>query len=490
MKKNEIIFWSLKVPLDFIIIFSSFFIARKIRLMADFIPNVILPIQTIDTKSLIEYSFICAMLFIFLFSIHSMYFIKINNSKIKEFLEIIRYSFYCFVFFSVIVYLWKWFIFQIEIPRLIIIYAFIVWTLWVILERILLNNLQYFLIKKWFIAKKKLILINNKNLEEIKHILNDIKDSKIYTIIGYSNSTNLNIDKLKYIWWLKKIQNLFEKKLADEILYIDSDYDKNELLNLWELSRIFWVRYRYITNFFDITKTNTSLSLINTIPTIEINNTPLDNWWKVLKRIFDIFAGIFWLIIFSPIILIVSILIKLEDPKWPVFYINNRIWQNWKIFRLYKFRYMKWEYCIKDSYWIKNNEDIALKFEQELIKKSNSRNWPLYKIKNDPRKTKIWKLIEKYSIDEIPQFFNIIIWNMSLVWPRPHQEREVKNYSLEQKRLLTIKPWITWMAQVNWREKNDFEQEAKLDIFYIENWSILLDLKIVLKTFLIVLGRK
>ena len=97
---------------------------------------------------------------------------------------------------------------------------------------------------------------------------------------------------------------------------------------------------------------------------------------------------------------------------------------------------------------------------------------------------------EKYSIDELPQLLNVLAWNMSLVWPRPHQPREVEKYSLYQKRLLTIKPGMTGMAQVNGREKNSFDAEAKLDIFYIENWSVLLDMKILLKTLPIIFTRK
>ncbi|NVP17574.1 sugar transferase [Candidatus Gracilibacteria bacterium] len=151
---------------------------------------------------------------------------------------------------------------------------------------------------------------------------------------------------------------------------------------------------------------------------------------------------------------------------------------------------MKWEYCIKDAYKKLDKDDKALKLEKELIEKNSTRNGPLYKIKNDPRKTKIGNFIERYSIDEIPQFFNLIIGNMSLVGPRPHQPREVEKYSIDQKRLLTIKPGITGMAQVNGRETNDFKKEAELDIFYIENWSMLLDLKIILKTFSVILKRK
>ena len=150
---------------------------------------------------------------------------------------------------------------------------------------------------------------------------------------------------------------------------------------------------------------------------------------------------------------------------------------------------MKWEFCTKDAYKNVSSDDKAFEYEEQLIKKNSTRKWPLYKIKDDPRKTKIWNFIEKYSIDELPQFFNLIIWNMSLVWPRPHQPREVEKYSIDQKRLLTIKPWITWMAQVNGREQNDFEKEAEFDIFYIENWSMTLDFKIIFKTFWVVLKR-
>jgi len=488
MKKHEIIFWSLKVPLDFFTVFFSFFIAREIRLITDLLPNIHLPIQAIDILPLFTFALLGSFLVIFMFATHSLYFIKITNSKIKEFLEIIRYSFYSFIFFSVIVYGGQWIIFDVEIPRLIILFTFIIATTLIILERIIINQFWYFLLKKWYIERKKLLLITNKS--EIKEVLDDIRSSKIYKIIWYANSKSISLGKTKYIWGLENIQSLLESKKCDEVLYIDSDFSKKDLLKLWELSKIFWVRYRYITNSFDITKTNTTLSLINNIPVIEIKNTPLDNWWRIIKRVFDIFAGIIWVIVLSPVILITSLCIKIDDPKAPVIYKNRRIGQNWKIFNLYKFRYIKREYCVKDGYWIEDSKDKALLFENELIKKNSSRSGPLYKIKNDPRKTSIWNFIEKYYIDEIPQFFNIILWNMSLVWPRPHQPREVKKYSLEQRRLLTIKPWITWMAQVNGRDKNDFIKEAKLDIFYIENWSLLIDIKIILKTFSIVFHRK
>ena len=488
MKKYEIIFWIIKVPLDFLTIILSFFIAKKIRLVTDLIPNVQLPIKTIDDKSLILYATVAWLFYIFIFASHKLYSTKITNSKIKEAIDIIRYWAYSFIFFSVLVYLTKWFIWKItEIPRLIIIFSFFISSFLVILERILLNKIEYFLLEKNILPKKNLLLINNK--KNISDIVKDIKNAKIYDIFWYTNKKSIKDKKIKF-YDFKKTLKLLKNKKIDEILYIDSDFDKEELYEIWDYSRIFWIRYRYITNSFDITKLNTELWLINKIPVLEIKNTPINSIWaKFFKRIFDIFGSIIWIIIFSPIMIITAILIKLEDPKWPIIYKNRRIWQNWKIFNLYKFRYLKWEYCIKDSYWVKPKNDKALEFEKKLISEKSIRKGPLYKIENDPRKTKIWSFIEKYSIDELPQFFNTLIWNMSLVWPRPHQPREVKNYELYQKRVLTIKPWITWMAQVNWREKNDFKKEVELDIFYIENRTFILDLKILLKTFTTILKR-
>jgi len=481
MKKYEILLSIIKIPLDFIVIFFSFFIAREIRLITDLIPWVVLPTQTINDHSLIKFALFWSFLYIIILASHKLYQIKISNSKIKEVLELIRYWIYAFIFFSVFAYLWKWFIYEkTEIPRLIILYTFIIWTFLNITTRLILNRIQNYLLDKKIIPKTKILLINNKNALEIQEIVDDIKEAHIYKIVWYINKKDIKINHLKYLWDEKDFENILRD--IDEILFIDSDFNNDEIFKIWELCKIYGIRYRYITNLFDITKLNTELTLINNIPVIDIKNISLDNWWRVIKRLIDIIWSIVWIIIFLPLMILVWIMIKLEDPSWPMIYKNKRTWQKWKEFYLYKFRYLKWKYCIKDSYWIIPEEDEALKYEIQLIKEKSSRHWPLYKIKNDPRKTKIWKFIEKYSIDELPQFFNVLLWNMSLVWPRPHQPREVDNYELSQKRVLTIKPWITWMAQVNGREENSFDDEVKFDIFYIENWNFLLDLKILFKT--------
>jgi lipopolysaccharide/colanic/teichoic acid biosynthesis glycosyltransferase len=145
----------------------------------------------------------------------------------------------------------------------------------------------------------------------------------------------------------------------------------------------------------------------------------------------------------------------------------KRVGQKGKIFKMYKFRSM-----VKDAHLMKSE-----------IKNLNERpDGPLFKMKNDPRVTTFGKFLRRTSLDELPQLFNVLAGEMSLVGPRPHEPEEVSEYQRGYRKLLTIKPGITGMAQVSGRSSLLFSEEAKLDIFYIENWSILLDLIILLKT--------
>ena len=149
-----------------------------------------------------------------------------------------------------------------------------------------------------------------------------------------------------------------------------------------------------------------------------------------------------------------------------------------KNFKILKFRTMYFKYCTGHEY----GGEHALKYEEKLIEEKNERHGPVYKVLDDPRRTKIGKWLEKTSLDELPQFFNVLLGQMSLVGPRPHQPREVTQYQKHQKRVLDIKPGVTGLAQISGRSDLDFEEEVKLDTYYIDNWSLKLDLQILFKT--------
>ena len=125
--------------------------------------------------------------------------------------------------------------------------------------------------------------------------------------------------------------------------------------------------------------------------------------------------------------------------------------------------------------------------KKSLLDKNERTDGPLFKIRNDPRITRIGRFIRKTSLDELPQFYNVLKGEMSLIGPRPHEPEEVAKYERWQKKLLTIKPGVTGLAQISGRSELKFFDEAKLDIYYIENWSPVLDLQILLKTPLVVL---
>lgn len=162
---------------------------------------------------------------------------------------------------------------------------------------------------------------------------------------------------------------------------------------------------------------------------------------------FDVIASAFAIVFLAPVWVAIAALIKWEDPDGPIIFKNQRVGKDGKPFTLYKFRYMYWKYCVKDAYGVKPQDDDALKFEQDLMKSNkNTRTGPIYKItRDDPRKMRIGRIIERFSIDELPQLFNVFLGSMSIVGPRPHQPREVEKYDEWHRQVLTIKPGITGM---------------------------------------------
>ena len=194
--------------------------------------------------------------------------------------------------------------------------------------------------------------------------------------------------------------------------------------------------------------------------------------YLVLKRLMDIVGASVGLLLASPIMLIVAILIKLEDPKGPILFSQIRNGAYPKTFKMYKFR----------SMYIDAEERL-----QELMH-LNEQSGPAFKIKDDPRITKIGKFIRKTSLDELPQLFNVLKGDMSLVGPRPPIPREVEQYNSYQKQRLLVKPGLTCIWQVSGRNNIGFDEWVEMDLEYIKNRNLLLDIKLILKTVKVLFG--
>ncbi|MFH1429929.1 MAG: sugar transferase [Candidatus Uhrbacteria bacterium] len=201
------------------------------------------------------------------------------------------------------------------------------------------------------------------------------------------------------------------------------------------------------------------------VPLIEPKPTPLDGWGRIAKRTFDILASFLLIILVSPIMLLVAIGIAL-DSRGPVLFTQERIGRTGRPFMFLKFRSMR----------------VGAEKEWPELRNRSDRQGIIPKIKDDPRVTRIGKFIRRWSLDELPQLFNVIAGSMSLVGPRPHLLAEVAEYRRRHRKVLAIRPGITGLAQVSGRADLDFEEEVKLDTFYIEHWSLGRDIVILLRT--------
>ncbi|MDP8214248.1 MAG: sugar transferase [Candidatus Euphemobacter frigidus] len=206
------------------------------------------------------------------------------------------------------------------------------------------------------------------------------------------------------------------------------------------------------------------------IPLLEYYNKGLHGADLLLKRAFDIVVSALSLIVLTPLMLGIALSIKMDSPG-PIFYISKRNGKKGKIFNFYKYRTM-----VKDA-------DKML----EMLRHLDETDGPIFKVKNDPRISRVGRFLRRYSLDELPQLWNVLKGDMSLVGPRPPTPNEVEQYANWQLKRLEIRPGLTCLWQVRGRSNLSFREWMKLDLFYIENWSFWLDIKIILRTIWVVI---
>ena len=204
-----------------------------------------------------------------------------------------------------------------------------------------------------------------------------------------------------------------------------------------------------------------------------IQNNEVNYLYTISKRFIDIVGALIGLIFLSPLMAIIAILIKMES-KGELIFKQKRVGLNGKEFYMYKFRSM-----------VVNAEEL-----KEALAKQNEMSGPMFKMKDDPRITKVGKFIRKTSIDELPQLINVLKGDMSLVGPRPSLPKEVESFEPWMLERLEVRPGLTCIWQVSGRNNIDFEDWMKLDIKYVRERSLMMDIKLILKTVLVLFGDK
>jgi len=462
-KKFELFFTFILIPVDLAMILLAFVLSYNLRTHFE-----IIPVQYV--QPFIDYlKFIAPWLplWIFIFALTGLY--HGNRKSIwQEFGQaIVAIS-------AAMALMMVWFFFQKVdfFSRLIIIYSWVLAILLVIIGRYLIKLVQRYLYLKNIGVHRVIVLGNNGST---KTLSNEIKENPG---LGYKLAKVIDEEAIKYL------ASIVQKYPCDEIIIADTSLKESQVMKVMEFCRNNRLGFKMIPSLLLVQSSHMDVQQIAGLPVLEFKRTPLDGWGRIIKRLIDIILSIVLIIITSPFMLIVALLIKLTD-RGPVFFKQERVGLD-KNFTLLKFRSMKAEYCTGDNY----GGEKAAKLRKELAKKMNEVDGPVFKIANDPRITSVGKFIRKTSLDELPQFFNVLKGEMSLIGPRPPLAEEVEKYTSWQKRRLGVKPGITGLWQVSGRSELSFDEWVKLDAYYIEHWSLWLDFQIFLRTIKVVFFRK
>lgn len=270
----------------------------------------------------------------------------------------------------------------------------------------------------------------------------------------------------------RELPKLLANRIVDEVIF---NVDSSKLAGLEE---VFLhcdeqgVRTRVAIDFFPHVNSEITLDRVGGAPLLTFSAAPLEDIRLVVKRFFDIVVSLGAMILFAPFIAAVALLIKLTS-RGPVVYSQERCGLNGRKFTMYKFRSM-----------VENADELKLRYEHM------SNRSVAFKIARDPRVTRIGRWLRKFSIDEVPQLYNVLRGEMSIVGPRPPIPEEVERYELWQKRRLRMRPGLTCIWAVCGRDHIDFNSWMRMDISYIENWSLKLDWSIILRTIPHVLAGK
>lgn len=341
--------------------------------------------------------------------------------------------------------------------------------LFLILEKyIFLFGLDY-VRNKGLNHRKVLIVGDGENSRKMVDLLEKYSDWGL-DILGFVDVNGHQVGdefcKSKILGKLNDLPTLLHSCFIEEVIFA-LPLGKLEKARKWlELCETEGVQTRIVSDFFSGIIAHTDVDFVHGVPIFTYSTTPRKEISLFVKRVIDVCLSAAGLILLSPLFLLIATLIKLTSPG-PIFYRWKVVGLNKKAFTSFKFRTM-----------VVNADELKKK-----LMRQNEMKGPAFKMKNDPRITRIGRFLRKFSLDELPQLFSVFIGDMSLVGPRPPLVTEVPQFKSWQRRKLSVKPGITCLWQCSGRNKiNDFDEWVSLDLKYIDNWSLWLDFKILCKT--------
>ncbi|HUC87254.1 MAG TPA: sugar transferase [Candidatus Saccharimonadales bacterium] len=480
-KQSELFFSLLLLPIDFCAILGAFIVAYAIRVKVDVRP-VAHPYGLIF---FLKIFLLIIPVWILLFAFVGLY----NQSSLRgRFQELGR----IFVAVSAGVMFMIMVDFVSKTPlfpsKAVPVYAYGISLVTVTAGRFIVRALQRSLFSKG-IGVYRSILVGSGPLAQQLAISLAATATSGYTIIGVIDAAQGAASRMSPFPVDESLDTALKRlhgQPVDEIIQADSSLSPDAIFELVEYAANHQITYRFIPNQFGIFATHSELGTLAGMPMVAMKRTPLDGWGRIVKRGFDLVAAAVGLIVLSPLFLVIAIIIKISDPG-RVFYRHKRLSRTGTPMYVYKFRSMYERYSTGGAFSGKTDAEVFAELDRpELIEEFKREQ----KVKDDPRVTPIGRWLRHTSLDELPQLINILRGDISLVGPRPIVEAELANYGSNRSALLALKPGLTGLWQVSGRNDVSYDERVKLDIYYIENWTLWLDIKIILRTIVIVFGRR
>jgi len=354
-----------------------------------------------------------------------------------------------------------------DIPRSIVLITVGLVTISLSLRRLVYRVMIYRRFERGVGTRNILIVGTGPEAHALRHHLESIRNLG-YTFKGFIDfpgiRSGFTATSGDVVGTLDTMFQHARKQFVDEIFFT-APCERGIVQDVLAQARAQGVDLRMVPEMYDGLAWNSSIEYIGQFPTIPLHCGHVPELGLLLKRVVDIVFSSLVLIVLSPVLLAIAIAIKL-DSSGPVLFFSERIGKKGRVFRCTKFRTM-----VRDAE--KRRADVM---------HMNERDGVLFKISNDPRITKLGRFLRKYSLDELPQFFNVLRGDMSVVGPRPPIGSEVREYKLSHLRRLDVTPGITGLWQVQARQDPSFDNYISLDVAYIENWSVWLDIKIIMRT--------
>jgi exopolysaccharide biosynthesis polyprenyl glycosylphosphotransferase len=358
-----------------------------------------------------------------------------------------------------------------DIPRSIVLVTVGLVTISLSLRRLIYRYMIYRRFDRGVGTRNVLILGTGPEAHALRHHLESIRHLG-YTFKGFidfpSANSRFTTTSGDVVGTLDTLFQNARKQFVDEIFFT-TPCERGIVQSVLDQARAHGVDLRVVPDMYDGLAWNSPIEYIGQFPTIPLHCGHVPEVGLLIKRTIDILFSTLALVLLSPVLLAVAIAVKFDSPG-PIFYSSERIGKKGLVFKCTKFRTM-----VRDA--DERRADVM---------HMNERDGVLFKISNDPRITTVGRFLRKYSLDELPQFFNVLKGDMSIVGPRPPLASEVQEYKLSHLRRLDVMPGITGLWQVQARQDPSFDSYISLDVAYIDSWSIWLDLKIIVRTILVV----